>query len=121
MIQESALEQKVKEKGRDVIETENAKELNAFRKKVLSRTSAFFANVQDIRLAVYETVSDFLVRYEFKGWVSGDEVPDIQSFTDQINKLREDNKRLAQDRNALDAGALQISLFPSFPGLYNGC
>jgi hypothetical protein len=106
VIEESALEQKVKEYGRDVIETENTKELIAFRKKVLSRTSAFFTNVQDIRLAVYETVSDFLVRYEFKGWVSGDEIPDIQSFTEQINKLREDNKRLAQDRIALDAGAV---------------
>ena len=106
VIEESALEQKVKDNGRDVIETENTKQLNTFRKKVLSRTSAFFMDVQDIKLAVFETVSDFLARYEFKGWISGDEIPDIQSFTDQINKLREENKLLTQDRNALDAGAV---------------
>lgn len=106
VIEETALEQKVKEKGIGVIETENTKELAAFRKKVLSRTSAFFRDVQDIRLAVYETISDFLVRYDFKGWVSGNEIPDIQSFTEQINKLREENKRLTEDRNALHAGAV---------------
>lgn len=106
VIEESALEQKVKEQGRGVFETENTRELAAFRKKVLSRTSAFFKNVQDIRLAVHETVADFSARYDFKGWVSGDEIPDIQSFTDQINKLREENKRLAEDKKALNAGAV---------------
>jgi hypothetical protein len=106
VIRESALDQKVKEQGKGVIETENTKELSAFRAKVLSRTSAFFGNVQDIKLAVFETVADLLVRHDFKGWVSGDEIPDIQSYIDQINKLREENKRLVEDRNSLSAGAV---------------
>jgi hypothetical protein len=106
VIEESALDQKVRQHGLDIIETENSKKLEAFRKKVLNRTSAFYKDVQDIRLAVYETISDFIGRHEFKGWVSGDEIPDIQSFTDQINKLREENKQLSIDRNALQAGAV---------------
>lgn len=104
VIEESALEQKVKKQGSSVIETENSEKLKAFRKKVLSRTSAFFKDVQDIRLAVYETISDFLVRHDFTGWVSGNEIPDIQSFTDQINKLRDENKQLSEDKNALSKG-----------------
>jgi hypothetical protein len=50
VIDEAALERKVREKGTGVIETENQKELTAFRKKVLSRTSAFFRDEQEIRL-----------------------------------------------------------------------
>jgi hypothetical protein len=106
VIDEAALEKKVREQGRDVIETAHAKELEAFRKKVLSRISAFFSNAQDIKLAVHETLSDIAYRYDLKGWVSGDEIPDIESFTDQINKLREENKRLTEDRAALDRGAI---------------
>ena len=104
VIDDETLEKKVKARGRGVIENEYPRELAAFRKKVLSKTSAFFKNAPDIRLAVYETVSDFLVRHDFTGWVSGNEIPDIQTFTEQINKLREENKRLAEDRNALNAG-----------------
>jgi hypothetical protein len=104
VINNSALEQKVKRHGSSVLETENAEKLKSFNKKVLSRVSAFFKDVQDIRLTVYETISDFLVRYDFTGWVSGNEIPDIQSFTEQINKLREENKQLAEDKNALSKG-----------------
>lgn len=101
VIADEALEQKVREKGREVIENEAVKELAIFRKKVLSKTSAFFNDERDIRLAVHETIGEFLQRYTFKGWVSGDEIPDIQSFTEQINKLREENNRLSEDKEAI--------------------
>lgn len=106
VIDPSALDQKVRMHGSSVIETENTKELAAFQQKVLGRISAFFKDANDIKLTVYETISDFIARYDFKGWVSGDEIPDIQSFTDQINKLREENKRLVEDRSALAEGAV---------------
>jgi hypothetical protein len=109
VIEESALEQKVRERGTDVIEIKNTRELDAFRKKVLNRTSAFYRDMRDISLAVYETVSDFLVRYDFKGWVSGNDIPDIQSLTEQITKLREENKRLAEDNTALYKGTVFTS------------
>lgn len=104
VIEESALEQKVREHGTAVIETVYTRELEAFRKKVLSRISAFFKDVQDIKLAVFETIPDLIARHDFKGWVSGSEIPDIQSYIDQINRLREANKHLTEDREALHSG-----------------
>lgn len=101
VIDDDALDQKVKEMGRDVIESDYTKELAAFRKKVLSRTSAFFGDVRDIRLTVHETISDFTVRYDFKGWISGGEIPDIQPFLEQIKKLNDENKRLGKDNELL--------------------
>jgi hypothetical protein len=99
VIEESALDQKVKSQGRAVIEGDHSKELAAFREKVLSRTSAFFSDVRDIRLAVHETIPDFIDRYDFMGWISGAEVPDLRPFIEQVKKLTEENKRLAADND----------------------
>src|SRR5437016_1241633 len=44
VIEDGALEKKVKAFGRAVIESDYTKELAAFRKKVLSKTSAFFCD-----------------------------------------------------------------------------
>jgi hypothetical protein len=101
VIDDAALEQKVRLHGRQVIENEYTQELKAFRNKVLNKMSAFYRDVRDIRLTVHETISDFLVRYNFKGWVSGSDVPDISTFTEQINRLREENERLVKDNASL--------------------
>ncbi|MGC2235613.1 MAG: DUF4062 domain-containing protein [Pyrinomonadaceae bacterium] len=112
VIDEAALEQKVKMQGTVAIESENNKELKIFRQKVLSKMSAFFEDTRDIRLAVHETIGDLLNRHEFKGWVSGAEIPDIQSFTEQINKLREENKQLSEDNKNLREQLSSIPLNP---------
>lgn len=104
VIDEEALDRKVKDKGVGVIEKEHPRELKAFREKVLSKMSAFFKDAPEIKLAVYETIPDLINKHDFKGWVSGNEIPDIQSFTDQINKLREENSRLAEEKEALNKG-----------------
>ena len=76
VINDDALDKKVKESGKSVIETARAAELVLFRDKVLARVSSFFSDHRDIKLAVHETISDFLARYEFSGWVAGSEIPD---------------------------------------------
>lgn len=108
VIDEAALDQKVRQMGREVIESTYTRELALFREKVLSKISAFFSDARDIRLAVHETISDFIIRYDFKGWISGNEVPDTQGLFEQIKKqadeikhLAEENRRLAEDNETL--------------------
>jgi len=67
VITDSALDLKVKTLGRTVLETERPQDFKLFRTKVLTRISSFFNDIKDIKLAVHETLSDFMVRYEFKG------------------------------------------------------
>lgn len=107
VITDAALELKVKSVGSAVMETANPRELVAFRKKVLSKTSAFFSDVNGIRLAVYETINDFIARYAFKGWVSGEDVPDISAFLEQIDRLREENKRSLDEIESLKRELMQ--------------
>lgn len=74
VIQNDALEAKIKEFGSGVIETENTTALRAFRATVLSRMVRFWTDPRDIKLAIMETLSDFGRRDELEGWIRGDSV-----------------------------------------------
>ncbi|APZ92160.1 hypothetical protein Fuma_01768 [Fuerstiella marisgermanici] len=91
---EDAIDAKVKELGREAIDSEYGKELKLFREKVLSRISSFFDDPKDIKLAVHETLADFSTRKKFIGWVRGDEVKDQEPLLDEITQLSKRNATL---------------------------
>jgi hypothetical protein len=109
VITEAALDQKLKTEGKAVIETESTKELKQFREKVLGRISSFFTDPKDIKLAVHETISDFINRFEFTGWVSGAEIVDTTSLVEEISRLHKQNsaleKQLADYKKTADKAA----------------
>jgi hypothetical protein len=96
VIKEDALEGKVREGGSLYIEKENPKELARFRTKVLSNMSSFFEDHKDVRLAVYETLSDFAANRDLKGWISATEVIDTKPLVDELAKLAEENRALRE-------------------------
>lgn len=59
VIQDQALEKKVKNEGTSAIEKSNGAALQKFREKVLSNISSFFDDEKDIRLTVYESLAEF--------------------------------------------------------------
>lgn len=91
VISEDALEVRVREFGTSLMEKENPKQLKDFRDKALSNISSFFSDEKDIRLCVYESLSDFAANRDLKGWVSSDEVLNSQALLDEIATLREEN------------------------------
>ncbi len=103
VISDAALDQKLKTDGKIAIEGEHPQELKAFREKVLSRMASFFSDSKDIKLAVHETLSDFVSRYEFTGWVSGSEVADSSALLEEISRLQKHNKELARELSELRA------------------
>jgi hypothetical protein len=94
VIDEKSLEEKIKDKGSEVLERDHPQELKLFREKVLSKISSFFEDPKDIKLAVHETISDFEARYDLKGWIHGDDIPDIKPIYDEIAHLRKKNEEL---------------------------
>jgi len=94
VITDEAIDKKVKSDGKDAIETEYPKELKFFREKVLSKTSSFFTDHRDIKLAVHETLADYQRRMKFTGWVSGKDVTDPTPLLDEIAHLREEREKL---------------------------
>lgn len=94
VINDDALNERVKEIGTSCIETENPAKLKLFREKVLSNISSFFSDSKDIRLCVYESLSDFTADRKLSGWVSASEVEDTSILHDEIRTLREVNETL---------------------------
>ena len=96
VINEDALEARVMETGTHLMEKENPKLLRMFRDKVLSNISSFFSDEKDIKLCVYESLSDFSGNRALKGWVSSEEVVNSQSLLDEITRLNKENDDLKQ-------------------------
>ncbi|MEK0337881.1 MAG: DUF4062 domain-containing protein, partial [Nitrosopumilus sp.] len=92
VINEEALEKKVKKYGTGVVEMEHQNELKDFREKVLSKQSSFFDDVKDIKLTIYETIPTLAQSNILKGWVSGNDVPNVDKFLSEIDRLTEKNK-----------------------------
>ena len=56
--------------------------------------SSFFEDSKDIKLCVYESLSDFSSNRELKGWVSAEEVANVQQLLDEISRIRKENENL---------------------------
>lgn len=109
VISDSALDQKVKEVGLSAIEPDRPAELKLFRDKVLSKISSFFKDTKDIKLSVHETLSDFINRYEFKGWVSGSDVAENSTLIEEISRLLKLNKSLQEELESQNSKATTAS------------
>ncbi|MBM0417991.1 DUF4062 domain-containing protein [Aeromonas veronii] len=96
VLKDDALEERVKQSGTHLMEKENPKQLSMFRDKVLSNISSFFSDEKDIRLCVYESLSDFASSRDLKGWVSSDEIVNSQSLLDEISRINKENDELKQ-------------------------
>lgn len=97
VINESALDERVKAHGRSILEVDHPDRLKKFRKKVLSRISTFFSDTKDIKLAVHETIPVIEQKHDLPGWVSGSEVTDTKTLVDELKRLVDENKRLQKD------------------------
>ena len=106
---DNALDAKVKDGGREMVESDNPNELKLFRIKALSLTSAFFDEPKDIKLAVHETLSDFQARHEFSGWVPGNEVPESRELMDDIRRLSHQNRELEEENADLKTKLERLS------------
>lgn len=91
---EDALESKVRARGTEFIEKENPQHLKNFREKVLSNVSSFFSDEKDVKLCVYESLSDYSYNTKLHGWISGADIEDTAMLHEEIRTLRSENEVL---------------------------
>lgn len=91
---DDALESKVKSRGTDFMEKENPQLLRKFREKVLTNISSFFSDEKDVRLCVYESLSDYAANPKLSGWVAGGEIEDSSLLHEELRSLRTENETL---------------------------
>lgn len=100
VIEESALNERVKIKGEDAFELENAAKLGALRAKVLNKMSSFFNDAKDVKLAIHKSIRDLESRHKLSGWVCAADIPDVRALQDEIQSLKQENKKLARAKTS---------------------
>ena len=111
MINDAAIEGRVRAEGRSVLETENPQRLREFRATVLKKMCKFWDDTKDIKIAVTETLSHFTRREELIGWVRATAQSDLPAIADEIARLSKEN---AQLRNQLMTGGEDKINGPTF-------
>lgn len=94
VMKDEYLEKKVKSVGSSVLEKSNPKELRDFKNLVLSKMVKFFNDEKDIKLAIYETMSEFVARKDLIGWVRSNESINSDQVAQQLTILSEENQNL---------------------------
>lgn len=83
--------------------------LKAFRAKVLAHLSTFYTDLQELKLAVQETLADLIRRHPFTGWISGAEAAQeptashekLQAISRERDALRKETETLRAELEAL--------------------
>ena len=101
VINDNALDEKIKKVGASVLEKDHPVELKAFKQKVLSNMSSFYEDEKDIRLCVLGSLPEIAATRELDGWISGAEVPDTKSLVDEITRLTKENRELTNEMGSL--------------------
>ncbi len=97
VIDDDALEARIKNDGSQMMEKDNPKQLRQFREKVLSNVSSFFEDSKDIKLCVHESLADFAYSRELTGWIPANELTKIQPLLEEIGHLNEENNTLKEE------------------------
>lgn len=94
VINDAAIEPRVKSEGTKAVEMENPQKLKEFRAAVLSKMSKFWDDSKDIKIAVAETLSHLARREELVGWVRSNSQSDLPALADEIARLSKENAHL---------------------------
>lgn len=101
IINETALEKKVKGCGSKVIETSDPHRLKEFRNSVLSKTVRFWDDSKDIKIAIGEALSQFARREDLVGWVRPHAEANMPAMVDEITRLSKENALLRAEKSNL--------------------
>jgi hypothetical protein len=81
-----------------LVEKDNVDKFQMFREKVLSKTSSFFSDAKDIRLAILESLPEIIKEYDIKGWIRKEDIPDTKLLSEEIIRLSRENTLLKKDK-----------------------
>lgn len=101
VIKESALDEKVKIEGKDVLELKHPDKMENFRKKVLNKISTFFSDDRDIKIAVFESIHNLDKEFNPPGWISGTDYMENRPMIEEISRINKENEKLREEIKSL--------------------
>jgi hypothetical protein len=94
VMNDDAVNAKLKKSGSKYLEKENPEKLKAFRTKILSNMSSLFGDSKDIRSGVYESLLEIGQDHELDGWVRGTTLEEERTLRAKLTDLTASNERL---------------------------
>ena len=114
VITDSYLDAKVRAAGRSAVETSNGTLMQAFRGRVTQKICRFFGDINELKLIVFESMSNFERNEELAGWVRGSDVIDPKATLEELTRLQAENgalrKELADIKEFLDRSDIEDAL-----------
>ncbi len=102
VISDEYLDSKIKSQGKSVIETAQGTLFNAFRDKVTSKICRFFKDPTELKLIVFESLSNHDRNESLAGWVRGSDAIDPKATLEEINRLQAENSSLRKKVEELE-------------------
>ena len=114
---QTALEERIKTSklGLQLMEQENQHKLKEFRKVVCSdKIVKFWSDSKDIKLVIFETLSEFSRHEELIGWIPGNQAVNTGELAEELARLAKENSELREKVSNLSS---QLS---NNQGIFNG-
>jgi nucleoside 2-deoxyribosyltransferase len=96
VVNDSAIDERLKQKGRNVIEQNNPQKLKEFREFVCAKMVRFWSEPKDIKLCILETLPEFAQREDLRGWTRPVEQVNAVALADEIARLSKENADLKE-------------------------
>jgi hypothetical protein len=106
VISEAYLQAKLTELGENATEMDNRAAFAKFRSKIMAKMCRLYSDINELKLIVFESLSDFSRRDDLSGWVRGSEAVNPAVALGEISRLQEENSAL---RSELDLLKLQFA------------
>jgi hypothetical protein len=97
VIENDAIEERVRRLGSRALETENTAKLKIFRELVTSRMVRFWRDPRDIKLSVLETLAEYSRRDDLAGWTRSTGQVDVGTLAEEIARLSRENTSLRSE------------------------
>lgn len=101
VMSDSALDKKLQEKGKEILELDNPKEYKVFKEKVLKKICKFCDDEKDIHISVLSALQDIKKKNTLSGWVSGKEITQANEVITQNTMLIKENEKLKKENEKL--------------------
>lgn len=94
VLTEQAIDNKVRDSGKSVLEMDAPDKLKEFRELVLTKLVKMCDDKKDIKISVGETLANLARSDQLVGWVRADNHADMSSLADEIARLSRENALL---------------------------
>ncbi|GAB6109038.1 DUF4062 domain-containing protein [Fusibacter bizertensis] len=108
IINDKALDEKVKLQSKKVLELNEPQKLREFKKMVMSKMCSFYNDTKDIELAIFKKMSEYNDRSDLDGWISGKDLKSIDYYTDEIIRMSNENRTLKTKNEELEKRIIEI-------------